>query len=76
MFVNAAVLPREPDIFRVVVFNATFDNISAILVLLVEETGENYRSAASHRQTLPPNVVSNTPHPERDSTHNVNGYMH
>jgi len=32
------------------VFNATFNNISATswrLVLLVEETGENYRSAAN-----------------------------
>jgi hypothetical protein len=40
--------------FRVVVFNATFNNISVILwrsVLLVEETGvpgENHRPAASH----------------------------
>jgi hypothetical protein len=38
------------------VFNVTFDNISvvswwSVLVLLVEETGENYR----------PNVVSSTP---------------
>ena len=38
----------------VMVFNATFNNISAIswgLVLLLEETGgsgENHRSAASH----------------------------
>jgi hypothetical protein len=33
------------------VFNATFNNISAILwwsVLLVEETGENHRPVASH----------------------------
>jgi hypothetical protein len=40
------------------VFNATFDNIS---VLLVEETGvpgENHRPAASHWQTLSHNVVS------------------
>jgi len=29
----------------VIVFNATFNNIS---VLLVEETGENHRTAASH----------------------------
>jgi hypothetical protein len=49
------------------VFNATFKNISAISwqsVLLVEETGvsrENHRTAASHRQTLPHNVVSSTP---------------
>ena len=36
---------------RVMVFNATFNNISAISwqsVLLVEETGENRRSAACH----------------------------
>ena len=35
--------------------NATFNNISAILwwsVLLVEETGENHQSVASHWQTL------------------------
>jgi hypothetical protein len=34
-----------------VVFNATFNNISAISwqsVLLVEETGENHRPVASH----------------------------
>jgi hypothetical protein len=47
------------------VFNATFNNISAIswqLVLLVEETGENHRAVASHWQTLSHNVVSSTPH--------------
>ena len=35
----------------VIVFTATFNNISIIpwrLVLLVEETGENYRPATSH----------------------------
>jgi len=48
------------------VFNATFNNISAISwrsVLLVEETGvpvENHRHAASHLQTLSHNVVSGT----------------
>ena len=47
----------------IMVFNATFNNISAILwqsVLLVEETRvpvENYRLAASHWQTLSHNVV-------------------
>ena len=38
----------------VVVHNAIFNNISAILwraVLLVAETGENHRLAASHSQT-------------------------
>jgi hypothetical protein len=45
------------------VFNATFNNISVISwrsVLLVEETGvpgENHRPVASHRQTLSHNVV-------------------
>jgi hypothetical protein len=56
----------------VMVFNATFNNISVILwqsVLLVEETGvpkENHRPAASHCQTLSHNVVSSTPCHERD----------
>jgi hypothetical protein len=45
---------RERKIIRVMVFNATFNNISAISwlsVLLVKETrvpGENHRSAACH----------------------------
>ena len=53
------------------VFNVTFDNISVISwrsVLLVEETGENHRPAASHRQTLSHNIVSSTPRHERDSS--------
>ena len=56
----------------VMVFNATFNNISAIswcLVLLVEETGvprENQRTVTSHWQTLSHNVVSSTPCHERD----------
>jgi hypothetical protein len=51
----------------VMVFNATFNNISVISlqsVLLVEETGvprENHRPAASHWQALSHNVVSSTP---------------
>ena len=43
------------------VFNATFYNIS---VLLVEETvvpGENHRAVASQWQSLSHNVVSSTP---------------
>ena len=49
------------------VFNATFNNISAILwrsVLLVEKTGipgENHRPAASHLHTSSHNVVLSTP---------------
>jgi hypothetical protein len=50
------------------VFNATFNNISAISwqsVLLVEETavpGENHWPAASHWQILSHDVASHTPH--------------
>jgi len=52
------------------VFNATFNNISAIwlLVLLVEETGvprENQRLATS-LMNLSQNGVSSTPHHELD----------
>ena len=56
------------NMVRVMVFNATFNNISLILwqsVLLVEETrvpGENYWPAISHRQTLSHKVVLSTPH--------------
>ena len=49
------------------VFNATFNNIS---VLLVDETGvprENHRPIASHRQTLSHYVVSSTSRHERGS---------
>jgi hypothetical protein len=59
--------------FRVKVFNATCNNISAISwrsVLLVEETGvpeENHRPAASHWQTFSHNVVLSTPRHERGS---------
>jgi hypothetical protein len=52
----------------VMVFNATFSNISVISwrpVLLVEETGENHQPVASHWQTLSHNVVSGTPRHER-----------
>jgi len=64
------------------VFNATFNNISAIpwrSVLLVEETGVpgvDHRAAASHRQTLSHNVISSTPHLSGIWTHNVSGDRH
>ena len=54
------------------VFNTTFNNISAISwrsVLLVEKIGlpgKNRRPAASHWKTLSHNVVSSTPRHERD----------
>jgi hypothetical protein len=64
---------------RVMVFNATFNNITFISwmsVLLVEETGvpaEKHRPAASHGQTLSQSVVSNTPRLSGNRTHNVSG---
>ena len=61
-------------LIRVMVFNATFNNISAILwhsALLVEETrvpGGNQQPNASHRHTLSHNVVSSIPRHERGSS--------
>jgi len=58
-------------LFLLMVFNATFNNISVISwrsVLLVEESGvpgENHRPVASHWQTLLHNVVSSTARQER-----------
>ena len=40
--------------YKIMMFNATFTNIS---VLLMEESGENHWAAASHWQTLSHNVV-------------------
>ena len=63
-----------------IVFNATFDNISVISwrsVLLVEETGghgEHHRSVASHRHTLSHNAVHLALIEIR--THNISGDMH
>ena len=61
--VSALVLiaNSNKNIVRVIVFNATFNNSSAISsVLFVEETGvpgENNRPASSHQQTLSHNAV-------------------
>ena len=52
---------------RVMVFNAAFHNISALLVEETEVSGENNRPAANHWKTLSHNVVSSTPCHERDS---------
>jgi hypothetical protein len=52
--------------------DATFNNISVILwrsVLLVEETGENHRPAASHWQTLSHNIVHLAPERDSNSQH-------
>jgi hypothetical protein len=60
------------------VFNATFNNISAISwgsVILVEETGgpgENHRPVASHWQTLSHNVTLSGIR----RTHNFSGDRH
>jgi hypothetical protein len=54
--------------YRVMVFNATFNNISVISwwsVLLVEETG--IPGGKKSLKTLSHNVVSSTPHNQRDS---------
>ena len=62
---------------RVMVFNATFNNISVLpwwSVLLVEETeipGENHRPVVSHSQTLSHNVVLSTPRHERGSNSQI-----
>jgi hypothetical protein len=62
------------------VFNATFNNISVILwrsVVLVEETGEpgeNHRPVASHWQTLSHNIVPVALIEIR--THNISGDSH
>jgi hypothetical protein len=66
---------------RVMVLNATFNNISVISwrSVLVEETGvpgENHRPVANHWQTLSHNVVSSRPRLPRIRTHNVNGDRH
>jgi hypothetical protein len=55
------------------VFNATFNNIS---VLLVEETGENHQPAACHLQTLSHNGVLSAPRMSRMRTHNISGDRH
>jgi hypothetical protein len=60
-----------------IVFNATFNNISVILwrsVLLVEEIGENHWPVASHWQTLSHNVVHLAL--IEISTHNISGDRH
>jgi hypothetical protein len=51
----------RPYRVKLMIFNATFNNISEISwrsVLLVEETGENHRPVASHCLTLSPFAMS------------------
>ena len=77
LYIRTAILV----ILIVMVFNATFNNISIILwsVLLFEETRvswENHRPATSHWQTLSHNVVLSTPHLSGIRTHKVSGDRH
>ena len=75
LFMNVLSSHEEDVVCRVrlMVFNATFNNILVILwgsALLVLETGvrrENYRPVASHWQTWSHNVVPSKPRHERDS---------
>ena len=66
----------------VMVFSATFNNISVISwrsILFVEETelpGENHRPAASNLQALSHNVVSSTPRLSGIRTHNFSDDRH
>jgi hypothetical protein len=70
------------DVVCLMVFNATFNNISAISwqsVLLVEEAGrpgENHLPVASHWQTLSHNVISSAPRLSGVRTHNFSGDRH
>ena len=67
---------------RVMVVNATFNNITAIpwwTVLLVEKAGvprENHQPATSHWQTLSHNVALSKPRMNGIRTHNVSGDRH
>ena len=53
-------------IVMVMVFNATFNNISVLFVEETEVPGENHWPTASDGQTLSHNVVLHTPCHERD----------
>jgi len=75
MFLNHPGFPslNKSGLVWLMVFNATFNNISVLSwwsVLLVEETGiprENHWPTASHWQTFSHNVVSSAPQHERNS---------
>ena len=64
---------------RVMVFNATFNNISVVSwqsVLLVGVLGEHHRLAISHSHTVSHKIVSITSRLSEIRTHNVSGDMH
>jgi hypothetical protein len=66
----------------IMVFSATFINVSAISwrsVLLVEQPGvqgENHRPIANHRQAVSHNVASSTPLLSGIRTHNNSIHRH
>jgi len=62
--------------YRVIVFYATFNNISGLLVEESGVLGENHRPATSHRQTLSHNVILSTPRLNGIRTHNVSCDRH
>ena len=61
---------------RVTVLNATFNNISVILLEETRVPGENHWPAASHWQTLSHTVVSRTPCLSGIRTHNISSDRH
>ena len=74
--ISQSIINKHDQKGGIVVFNATFNNISVISwrsVLLAEETGENCGPVASHWQTLSHNVVSSTPRLNVIRTYNFSG---
>jgi hypothetical protein len=69
-YTRVSVIVNGLGLWCLTPFSTIFPVISWRSVLLMDETrvsGENYRPAASHWQTLSLNVVSSTPRHERDS---------
>jgi hypothetical protein len=66
---NIGKLNQALYVYRVMVFSGTFNNISVSWrsVLLVEVTEENHDLSQVTDKLLSHNVVSSTPHHERDS---------
>ena len=60
----------------VMAFNATFNNISVLLMQETVVSGENHRLVANHWQTLLHTVVSSTPRLSGTRTHNASGDRH
>ena len=81
LFISLLYLVVIMVMISVVVFNATFNNISVISwwsIVLVEETrvpGENHRFAASRRQTLSHTDVSSTSRLSGIRSHSVSLFI-